>query len=298
MYEKIQEMIDQIPCQLIYASQHPLLATIIMLMCVIVLGIGMQGKDYFLIKRKYGEDGPWYKVMRRKLETAWKCTRLLCYPIAPTAGITIWWKLILYDNGVHLHKTFEGVATAGWIMGSSVIYSVFTVTVFQLVVSKYQDTRKSSRRAGGHDDFMDLRDEELSPVMYTLVLALSLFFLAGFLVIDYPDALHGLILICSISYMLSLVLFVLTEIDDPFRGVFVIKSIPADLLRVHAKKYREARNAPGHKKFLETLNAMGPEVLCPPPVVRRTTILGMAIFRQRRGSGTTPEEDSSEAPPG
>lgn len=260
---------------------YTILLTIGVLISILLFGILLQGKNYFLIRRKYGETGPWIEVLKRKLAVAWKCVKILSYALPPTGGAVLWWRLVVYGNGVHLHERFEGIATAGWIAGSAVIYGLFTADVLEAVNNRYHDKRMASKREDGQEDYINLIDEELSPVMYTLVAILSLFFLGGFLFIKYPDVTCGYVCISSISYILALIFFVIKEVDDHLNGTFVIKSIPKELQGIHAKQYRLKRNASAHKAFRERVEQMGPEVLLPDPPEHGHIIMGFSIFRKR-----------------
>ena len=57
--------------------------------------------------------------------------------------------------------------------------------------------------------------------------------------LDYPNAVSGLIVISSTAYLLTLIFFVIGEIDDPCDGLWFIKDIPEEWLVIDVDEYRK-----------------------------------------------------------
>jgi hypothetical protein len=101
------------------------------------------------------------------------------------------------------------------------------------------------------ETFIDLKDEEMSPLVHVLMLVLSSFILMAFMGLKYPNAISGLMLISSTSYLFLLMFFVVREIDDPCSGIWVIKDIDPQWLKVDAKEWRNIRVREARETFQE-----------------------------------------------
>jgi hypothetical protein len=135
----------------------------------------------------------------------------------------------------------ESIITSAWIPTLGIMYALFAVVLLSTVWGEYKIIRAAIKK-GDKDAFADLRDESISPLVHTLMLVLSLFLIGGFAVMHYPDAVSGFICVGTTTYLLTLIMVVIIEIDDPCSGVWFIKDIPEDWLTMDVKQYRRERN--------------------------------------------------------
>ena len=227
-----------------------------MFVAVILLGVLQQGKGYFLFRREFGEQRTWRGRWKVTIDVLAKCIRMLLLPLPFAVCATLFWRFNLFDKNVHLHEHFEGIATAAWIAVYAVFYGGVVIGVLMKVWDQYLRMREAVKDYN-IDEFMKLRDEELSPLFHLLMFMMSVSLLAGFMSLKFPDMVCGLICISGVSYLEALIFFVIVEIDDPCGGVWVIKSIPREWLVVNAKEWRKKRDAEKHAAFLDEFYQSG-----------------------------------------
>lgn len=160
------------------------------------------------------------------------------------------WYYLLYKYDFHFVEKLEGIVTAAWIPQFGILYSLLIAIAVNTVWSEYKAMRTAIKRYD-FETFIDLRDENLSPVVKLILGTFSLAVLIGFLFLKYPDAMSGMVIVFGVSFLLALMLVVIVEIDDPCAGVWFIKSIPDAWLTIDPKKYREERCKKAREEFLQ-----------------------------------------------
>ena len=170
-----------------------------------------------------------------------KCVIMMVLPLFPAVGAGWLWYRYLFLQDIHLKHEAENILTSAWIPTLGVMYALFAVVLLSTVWGEYKIIRAAIKK-GDKDAFADLRDESISPLVHTLMLMLSLFLIGGFAVMHYPDAVSGFICVGTTTYLLTLIMVVIVEIDDPCSGVWFIKDIPEDWLTMDVKQYRRERN--------------------------------------------------------
>ena len=272
--------------------------TFISIVGVFAWGLLLQGKDYFLIRRKHGEKGPFIDVLKRKLSVLIKCGKMLSFPIGPAAGMTCWWLFIFYANDVNFGEKFEGIATAGWLASFGVFYAIFTGNIFLFVYSKLHEVDESAK-VKDIERYVVKRYTRTSPVIYTLIMVLSFFILGALMSVKFPSIISGISVVGSVSYILSLVVFALTEIDDPSRGTFFLKSIIQDYESVDPKKFWNVYYKERFQNFLKIVKEHG-DTICFEKGNDSLNILESLILKMKRvpknGEKTTVAETEILSP--
>jgi hypothetical protein len=116
---------------------------------------------------------------------------------------------------------------------------------------------------------MELRDENLSPLLHTIMVTLSCYLLGGFIALEYPGVYSGAVVIFAIAFLLTLMLCVIIEVDDPTAGLWFIQKIPKEWLNIDPRGYRKKRNRLLRDKFLNREHwffAEETKPLDPPPI--------------------------------
>jgi hypothetical protein len=170
-----------------------------------------------------------------------KCVIMMAIPLFPGAGAGWLWYTYLFRADIHLKREAENIITSAWIPTLGVMYALFAAVLLSTVWGEYKMLRAAIKK-GDKDAFADFRDESVSPLVHTLMLMLSLFLIGGFSALHYPDAISGFICVGTMTYLLTLIMVVIIEIDDPCSGVWFIKDIPQDWLTMDVKQYRRERN--------------------------------------------------------
>ncbi len=183
--------------------------------------------------------------MMRRLEILIKIIIMLFWPLVIGSGISLGWYEFLYKNGIHFEDGVGLIITTAWISVFGILYSLLFAIALNTVWGEYKSLRTAVKRRD-IDTFMDLRDEELSPLVYVIITVISLPVLLGFMVLKYPDPLSGASIIFGVVFSLVLLFVVVMEIDDPCAGLWYIKNIPKDWLEIDPKKFRDERNGKKH----------------------------------------------------
>lgn len=198
----------------------------------------------------------WKVPFKAKLYRLWdntlKSIHVLYKPLWFAVPVTLAWYLLIYRRDIHLSEKAEGIATAAWIPLFGIFYALLATVVISTVWDEYKRMRTAVKRYDV-DEFVDLRDENMSPLVHVLMGSLSIAVLGSFMALKYPDVLSGVSFIGSTAYLFGLILVVVREIDDPCTGVWFIKSIPAEWLEINVKEWRASRCEKPHREFLEHL---------------------------------------------
>lgn len=182
-----------------------------------------------------------FKVRAKKnFETLMKSLIMVIMPISPTLLIVAFWYFIVFTNGFNFNGSMESIVVAAWIPTFSLLYCLLVAVVFNTVWTEYKQIRMAVKRYDV-ETFVDLMDEEVSPLSYILIFVCSLAILGGFMSLDYPNMISGLTIIGSTSYILFLVFFIIKEMDDPCSGLWFIKHIHSEWLNLNAKEWRKER---------------------------------------------------------
>jgi hypothetical protein len=191
--------------------------------------------------------------MMKLLESFLKSIILLTFPIPFTAIGTTFWHKVCFDKGFCFDEKMEAIVTSMWSQLIALLYCLLVAAVFGTVWLKYNDIRIAIKKYDV-DTFAVLRDERISPLVYTLITVLSFSIIAASMCLKYSNLNHGMIVVGSIIYLLSLVFFVVREIDDPFGGLFFIRYIPDELMNLDVRKYRAHNHQEAREKLMPHLS--------------------------------------------
>ena len=150
-----------------------------LLAMLFVAGTLLQLGDYFLMRQGVDEeDNKFFARVTKKMLTLIRCVRMLLLPALFSVAIVAIWQVELFARDLHLHEKFEGIGTAGWVTITGILYSLIVTTILGNLWEEYKRIRMAVKQYD-LDTFMDLRDEELSPLVYLLLFVLSMFVLGG-----------------------------------------------------------------------------------------------------------------------
>ncbi len=186
--------------------------------------------------------------LKKAADMIWKCFVFSCLPFLAAAVITLIWYVTIYKHHYHFDEKMENIISSAWIPTFGVLYSLLVVVVFTTVWNEYKAMRTAVKKYDFYT-FMELRDEEMSPLVYLMMTIFSGAILLGFMCLQYPSIKGGLVVTFSTSYLLSLIFFVVVEIDDPCGGLWFIKNIPHEWLDIDVKAHRRRRHEQEKVKF-------------------------------------------------
>lgn len=188
-------------------------------------------------------------TMRRRIDIISRCLQMLLKPIPAMIIACAIWYFLFYKNDLYVSENIEFIMI--WVSMFGILYGLLEAVVLTTVWNEYKQMRTAVKRYD-FDTFVDLRDEEISPLVHTLTFVISGTILLTFMCLKYVSAESGFLFIGSTTYLFVLIFLVIYEIDDPCTGLWYIRSIPKEWLQIDVKKFRhEERYQKAHPLFLE-----------------------------------------------
>ena len=189
-----------------------------------------------IVRRKTDRKSP-ARWLDKALETAIKASILLSYPIPVAVIVSAIWYYILFPREIHFNEGLRDIATAAWIPIFGILYALLAAVVLNTVWSEYKAIRMSIKN---YDiiTFMNLRDEDVSPLVHVMMAVFSWAVLLAFMGLKYPDATSGVVCIASTAYLFGLIFFVVMEIDNPLAGIWFIKTVHNEWIEMDVKQWR------------------------------------------------------------
>jgi len=202
--------------------------------------------------------------MQKASEAATKIVIMITCPAVPaTISVCLWYQF-LFKHGMCFDGKSENIVVGGWLVFCGVFYGLLASGVFGNVYNEYKDIRMANKEYN-IEKFMNLVDEEISPLVYVMIIVSSLPILAGFLLLDYSRAIYGIAIIGSTAYFLFFFLFVISEIDDPCAGIWFIKNIHEEWLDIDPKLWREETSKQAYELVKEKIAKCTDRIAALPP---------------------------------
>jgi hypothetical protein len=199
-----------------------------------------------LYKKRYKK--PLRDNMKKAFALGMKSLIMLLIPIIPTLLAVGFWYFVVFQNQLCFNEKMENIIVAACIPTFGLLYCLLVAVVFNTVWTEYKSIRLAVKRYD-IETFVDLMDEEISPLVYILIGIRSLSILGSFMLLKFPEVKWGAIIISSTAYVLFLVFFVIREMDDPCSGVWFIKNLHSEWLTIDVRKWRAERCEESRKKL-------------------------------------------------
>ncbi len=175
---------------------------------------------------------------------------LLALPFA--AAFLALWYYALYSRGIYFIPAAENIAVASFVPFLGVLFIFVLTTVFAEAWKKDMEMHDAIN-AYDFEAFMLLRLKHLHPLVYAMLYLVALAAVGGFMLVDYPDAWSGCVMVGAIAYLISITPFVLNEIDKPLSGIWYIKNVPVGWMEVDARAWLREMKEKRRQEFLNTL---------------------------------------------
>lgn len=188
-------------------------------------------------------------TIKSKIVMVIKCLQMLYKPLPAVILACLFWYFVFYKNQIFLKDDGEIIVT--WISMFGILYGLLAAVVLSTVWTEYKAMRTAVKRYD-FDTFSDLRDEEISPLVHTLMFVISGMILVAFMLLRYANMGSAIMFIASTTYLFVLLFLVIYEIDDPCAGTWYIKNIPKEWLEIDIKRFREEER---YKKGREAFEA-------------------------------------------
>jgi hypothetical protein len=170
-------------------------------------------------------------------ETTLKCLTILAFAMLPSTVVVELWYHVFFLNNIHVAKSVAEILYTTDIPILGIVYALLVAKLIDIVFDEYKKMRMAAKRRD-IAEFMQLMDEDLSPLLHGMATAVAFSILSGLFVLEYPDFWHGALIIGVPTYVFTLLCIVVIEIDDPCHGFWVIKGIPKEWLTIDAKEWR------------------------------------------------------------
>jgi hypothetical protein len=191
-------------------------------------------------KRPNGKRRSLVKRTKKLLESSTRGFLLLLNPALATAFVLVLWFYVIFENDCFFLEGAREVVIAGYIPVFGIFYAILAGAIVTIVFEEY----KSIRMAIKNDDldtFINLYDEDLSPFFHVLMTLLASFIIIALMGLKYGDAASGVFVIGTTTYTLSLIYWIIIEIDSPLWGLWFIKSVDREWLMFDVVSLREER---------------------------------------------------------
>lgn len=184
---------------------------------------------------------PFSYRLRKTIELGLKSIIMMIIPVVPALIMVALWYFQFYSKGISFDENMENIVAAAWIPTFGLLYCLLSAVVFNTVWIEYKTIRTAVKRYD-IETFVDLKDEDISPLIYTLIFICSLSIIGGFMSLKYHNPFWGGVVVGSTTYLLSLVFFVIREMDDPCGGFWFIKNIHPEWLKIDVRAWRNNRH--------------------------------------------------------
>jgi len=162
------------------------------------------------------------------------------FPIPFAGAFALAWHHFLYIKSIHFSPDMEAIITCAWIPTLGLFYAILAGLLLSTVWDKYKTIRLAVKDYD-IDTFANLRDENLSPLMYVLLCVVSSVLMTALFGMKYHDWLCGCFIISTTTYIFTLVVFIIMEIDNPFSGLWFIRRVHSGWLELNVKEWRTKR---------------------------------------------------------
>jgi hypothetical protein len=171
------------------------------------------------------------------IETSRKCLAILSGALIPTWLVVEFWYHVFHLHHWYVSKEVREVLMTAVIPILGLTYALLTAKLIDKVFDEYKDMRIAVKRRD-IERFMQLMDEDLSPLLHGMATILAFAVLGGLMMLEYADFWEGALVIGTTSYIFTLLCITVIEVDDPCHGFWIIKSIPEEWMLQDPKKWR------------------------------------------------------------
>jgi hypothetical protein len=218
-----------------------------------------------------GPKRDWKKWAEKVTETGIKLAVLCVLPL-PAAGLAcVIWYFVFYQKEWGFHDGLDDVVALSWISIHGILYSLLATVIIGIVFGEYKEIRMAIKR---HDkaEFMNLRDEDVSPIIHAFMTLLAANVLFTFVGLPYPSVISGCSVMGTMTYVFAFIYWVIREVDNPFSGIWFIKHIPEGWLDEDPRQWRDSYYAKVTQDTVTTTDEGTKETTVTTTVEERTEV--------------------------
>jgi hypothetical protein len=148
---------------------------------------------------------------------------ILIKPFVISVIVSVLWVLIYNYIGFNSNlKLDEGIMASGTIALLGVFYALLTAFVFATVWQQWvsiEDAIKTRNK----EEFIKHKDKRVPFTVKLLIVIFSFFLIVAFFLISFKNLILGVFSIFVITFILSMYWQVITDLDDPFTGIWNVE---------------------------------------------------------------------------
>ena len=186
------------------------------------------------------------------LETGAKASVLILKALLGSSIVDGLWYFTLQSRGLYFGEEMRDLIIAAWIPGFMVVYGILSSTMTVVVFGELKAMRRAVWKAD-IEEFMALRNEDLSPMVHVGLFILASAVIGGFMGLKYHDFWSGTAFVGGSTFIFGFLCLMVIEMDDPCHGVWVIKNIPKGWLKIDPKAWRKSNYREAFKRVEDEL---------------------------------------------
>ncbi len=157
-------------------------------------------------------------------------------PLVAAGIVSLIWKLALCDNGIKFSKEAENPVLFIIIPLVGFIYVIFASLAVNSVFEEYKTISRSVVKSD-LETFLIHRDEQLPIMMHILVGAPSLILILTAMLFGYGSAWAGLFSVFCVSFVVTLIWVIATELDDYRKSIWFKETIPEEWYKIDVQEF-------------------------------------------------------------
>ncbi len=137
----------------------------------------------------------------------------------------LFWKFILYDNGIYFSHDAENTILYLMIPPVGFIYVIFASLAVSSVFDQYKQISRSVVRKD-LDTFLEHRDQQLPVLMHILISVPSVILILLAMAYQYHDFHAGIAAVFLVTFVIAITWFIVNELDNHHRRAHAKQVVP------------------------------------------------------------------------
>jgi hypothetical protein len=167
---------------------------------------------------------------------------IILKPAAVGIAMLLMWKFVFLANGMYFTEHAKEPILFIILPLVGFIYVIFASIAVGSVFDQYRKVSSSVVRKDV-DTFLLYRDEQLPILMHILIGAPSIIIIVTIMLFNYgPEHWVGALAVFAVSFMLTLIWVIATELDDFHKSIWFRQRIPREWYEIDIETHFSAQN--------------------------------------------------------
>jgi hypothetical protein len=177
-----------------------------------------------------------YVVWNRRWVVFKRHLPIVLKPFVAGIIVMIIWRFIIFRFDLSFSKETENPILFIVITLTAFAYAIFAGYAVNAVLTDYKEISKAVVR-DDVDTFLLYRDEQLPILMHLLIGSTSFFIIAFTLLFPYSGAAIGMASNFTVTFILTLVYIIVTELDDYYHSIWFKEKIPSEWYKIDISEH-------------------------------------------------------------